>query len=111
MGAGERRARLAPSIGEEFERPTRGDRRIELAQGPGRGVARIGEHGFPASRPLLVQREKTGALEIDLATHLDQLGPAFAAERLRYRVERAKVRRDILAGSAVAARRAERETA
>src|SRR6185437_1711602 len=32
VGFGEGRARLAPGVSEEFERPARGDRRVELAQ-------------------------------------------------------------------------------
>ena len=35
--------RLAPGIGEEAQRPARGDRGIELAQAARRGIARIGE--------------------------------------------------------------------
>ena len=41
---GNRLARLALGIGEQRQRPLRGDARIELAQAAGGGVARVGEH-------------------------------------------------------------------
>ena len=46
LGLRERRADLAPTIGEEFERPLGGDAGIELAQGARRRVARVGEARF-----------------------------------------------------------------
>src|SRR5205814_2045088 len=99
----ERRARLAPGIGEEFERSARGDRRVELAQRAGRGVARIGENRLAGRRPFLVQRKEAGALEIDLAADFNRLGPALARKDFGYGFERADVRGHILARGAVAA--------
>ncbi len=49
LGRAERFADRAPGIGEEAQRPGGGDRRIELAQAAGGGVARIGE-GLAARR-------------------------------------------------------------
>ena len=111
MRARERRTRLAPGISEEFERPTRGYRRVQLAQRAGRGVTRIGENRFSGRRALLVQRKETGALQIHLAAYLDQLGPTLAGKHFRHGVERAQVRGDVFARGAVAARRPQRETA
>ena len=111
VGSGERRARFAPGIGEELERPARGDRRIELAQRAGRGVARIGENRLAGRRALLVQREEPGAFEIDLTADLDHLGPLLARENFRHGVQRAKVRGHILAGGAIAAGCPQHETA
>ena len=50
LGVGRELRRLAPAIGEELQRTRRGDGRIELAQGAGGGIARIGE-GPLAARP------------------------------------------------------------
>jgi len=108
---GERSARLTPGVGEKLERPACGDRRVQLAQGASRGVARIGENRFPGGGALFVQREETGALEIDLAANVDLGGPASTGEHLRHGVERAKVRRDIFAGCAITARCPENEAA
>src|SRR5439155_270693 len=81
MGAGDRAARLAPVIGEEFQWPARGDRRIELAQGAGGDIARVGEDRLAGGRALLVDREKPGAFHIDLAADLEYLGPILAGKR------------------------------
>src|SRR5204862_4867972 len=55
MGTGEGGARLAPGIGEEFERAAGSDRGIELAQRSSGGVARVGEDRLAGGRALLVQ--------------------------------------------------------
>ena len=48
LGRGGQRRNFTPGIGEELQRPARGDRRVELAQRARRGVARIGKRAFPA---------------------------------------------------------------
>ncbi len=73
-----------------------------------RGLAKTGS---PAAARSSFSGEKAGALHIDLAADLDQLGPALAGERLGYRRKRAEVGGDVLAGDAVAAGRALHETA
>ena len=106
-----RPARLAPGIGEEFQRPARGDRRVELAQRAGRDIARVGEDRLAGGRALGVDREKPGPLHVDFAAHLDDVGPARRRRAARHRLQRADVRGDVLAGDAVAARRAEHQPA
>ena len=100
---GERRRHLAPAIGEEAQRPRRGHARIELAQRPGGGVARVGEGLFPRRRLPFVQRLEIGAGHVDLATHLQHLGRTV--KLLRNVGDGAGVRRHVLARLAVAAGR------
>src|SRR5262249_22658631 len=106
--------RLAPGIGEEAQRSARRDIGIELAQGAGGGVARVGE-GLLARRLLArVHLLERLALHVDLAAYVERprdriWHPAF--ELVRDVLHGAQVRRDILAGRAVAARRADRERA
>ena len=59
LGLGRHRAHLAPGIGEEAERPRRGDRRVDLPQRAGRGVARIGEHLLAGLRLLALSARKS----------------------------------------------------
>ena len=73
MGIGHRLARFALGIGEQRQRPLRGDARIELAQAAGGGVARIGEHLL--ARPAACASfsfEEVGLGHEDLAADLDQ---------------------------------------
>src|SRR5437763_16151997 len=71
LGAGEGLGRLAPGIGEEFERPRRRDARVELAQRAGGEIARIGENLLAGGGALRVESEKRLALHIDFAADLD----------------------------------------
>src|SRR5579864_8962004 len=107
VGAGEGPARLAPVIGEEFERPARRDRRVELAQGTGGDIARVGENRLAGRFALRVDREKPGALHVDFAAYLDHLWPIIAGELFRHGLHGADVLGYVLAGDAVAARRAQ----
>src|SRR5216684_1297623 len=111
MGAGEGPARFAPVIGEEFQWPARGNRGIELAQRAGGDIARVGEDRLAGGGALLVDREKPGALHIDFAAHLDHLGPIIAREHLRHGLQRSDILGHVLAGDAIAARRADRQPA
>ena len=57
---GERRAELAPGVGEEAQRPPGGDARVELAQRAGGGVARIGEGRLAGRLLARVERVEIG---------------------------------------------------
>src|SRR5216684_1071052 len=94
MGAGEGPARFAPVIGEEFQWPARGNRGIELAQRAGGDIARVGEDRLAGG----------GAL-------LDHLGPIIAREHLRHGLQGPDILGHVLAGDAIAARRADRQPA
>ena len=52
-----------------------------------------------------------GARHVDLAAHLDDARPVLAVQAQRYRLDRAQIRGHVLAGFAVAARRAAGEDA
>src|SRR6185437_2185353 len=84
MRPGKGVALLAPGIGEEGEGPRGGDRPIELTQAARRGVARIGEDRLAGLLALGIEREEAGALHINLAAHLDHLGPAMTLELFRH---------------------------
>ena len=72
VGIGDRLARFALGIGEQRQRPLRGDARIELTQAAGGGVARIGEHLVARRGLRLVHLEEVGLGHEDLAADLDQ---------------------------------------
>ena len=63
-------AHLAPGISEEAERPRRRDRRVELAQRAGRGVARIDIELLAGFRLLAVEFEERRLGHVDFAAHL-----------------------------------------
>ena len=56
---GQRLADLAPAMGEEAQRPRRGDRRILLPQRAGGGVARVGEDLAARSLPAARSRRRS----------------------------------------------------
>ncbi len=64
-------AHLAPGIGEEAQRPRRGDLRVLLAQRAGRGVARIDVEGLSLLLLKRVELLEVGLAEIDFAAHFD----------------------------------------
>ncbi len=100
---GERLADLSPGVGEERERPARGDARIELAERAGGEVARIGEHLLARLRLAGVKRGEIGKAHVDLATSLEN--PRRAFEPVRDRLHRAHVGGHVLALVTVATRR------
>ena len=106
LGVGRHLAHLAPGIGEKAERPRCGDRRVELAQRAGRGVARIDVELLAGFRLLAVKFEERGFGHVDFAAHLAHRRHAFALEPVRNVLERFDVGGDVLAFGAVAARRA-----
>ncbi len=94
----------ADRIGEERERPPRGDTRIELAQRSRRCVARIDQQldlAVGEARGLVVFLE-AGSRHVDLAAHLDHVR-RVSAQAQRNGLDRAQVRSHVLARFAVAA--------
>ena len=106
MGRGDRRADLAPAIGKEAEWPGGGDRRIQLAQRAGGGVARVGEDLAAGLSLPLVERGEVGAGHVDLAAHLADR--RSAGDPVRDIRQRAQVGGHVLAGVTVAAGGADR---
>ena len=103
------RGRLLPAlqfaqpVGEERQRPLRGDGRIELAHGASRGVARV-DVGLLALGALgVVQALEVVAAHVDLAAHFQHRGRR-ALQPQRDLPDGADVLRDVFAGLAVAAR-------
>ena len=101
MCGGDRRTDLAPGIGKEAQWPGGGDRRVQLAQRAGGGVARVGEYLAAGLSLPLVQRGEVGAGHVDLAAHLADR--RSAGNPVRDVLQRAQVGGDVLAGEAVAA--------
>ena len=102
----------ADAVGEEREPALRGEARIELAQRPGGGVARIHEGLLARFQRALVDRLEVLAHHQHLAAHLEELRAACACSS-RSGIERT-VRRlggHVLARGAVAARGALHEDA
>ena len=105
LGIGRTLAHLAPGIGEEFQRPRRGDRNVLLAQRARRRIARIGEHRVIGFRLLLVQLEKILLEHVDFAAHFAGRRNMAALQRVRNILDGADVGGDVFAGKTVAARR------
>ena len=63
-------AHLPPGISEETKRPRRRDRRVELAQRAGRGVARIDVELLAGFRLFAVEFEERRLGHVDFAAHL-----------------------------------------
>ncbi len=98
-------AHLAPGIGEEFQRPRRGDRDILLAQRARRRIARIGEHRVVGLGLPPVQLEKILLEHVDLAAHFAGRGNVAAFQRVRNVLDGADVGGDVLSFKTVAAGR------
>jgi len=97
----------ADPVCEEGQGAPSRDPRVELPQGAGGGIARIGERRFAGVQPPAVQGLKTGFLHVDFAADLDSGGKGSAASGLRaqrHGGNRLQVERDVLADFAVAAR-------
>ena len=104
-------AHLAPGVSEETERPRRGDRRVELAQRAGGGVARIDIELLAGLRLLAIKFEERGFGHVDFAAHLAHRRNAAAFEPVRNVLKRLHIGGDVLAFGAVATRRAGDERA
>jgi hypothetical protein len=96
---------LADPVDEEIERPRSAHRRIELAQRPRRGVARIDERLLAPRGGLLVQAAESGERHVRLAAHFEQARRRPGVQPQRQRTDRAQVRGDVLPLLAIAARR------
>src|SRR5437016_731722 len=84
--------------------------RFKLPHGAGGRVARIREERLAALGALLVRRVERGGRQVHLAADVEASLQRLA-ERERYGAERAQVRGHVLAGEAVAPRRALHEPA
>ena len=93
---------IAPGIGPEAQGPAAGNARIELAQGTGGGIARIGKGLLPGGRLRLVQGEEGGARHIDLAAHVHGLGHVGASQAAGDVGNGFHIAGDILAHQAIA---------
>ena len=93
-------------IGEEAERPRRRDRRVELTQRTGRGVARIDIELLAGLRLLAIKVEERSLGHVDFAAHFADFRHAPALQPLRHVLQGFHIGSDVLALTAVAARRA-----
>ena len=94
----------ADPVAPDRERPFGGQRRVELADRAGGGVARVGEGRFLGFGAALVERFEGGDRQVDLAADFDQLRRVLDPQR--HRADRAQVLGHVLADPAVAAGRA-----
>jgi hypothetical protein len=101
---------LADAVGEEREPPRGGRLRVELPKPARRGIARVDEGllALPGLRG--IEAQEVLLEHDDLAAHLEVRGGG-RRQGERDRRDRAEVGRHVLAGGAVAARRAHREPA
>ncbi len=106
LAVGERLGHQAPGIGEELQRPLGADLRIDLAQRAGGEVARIGIGALTSFLGGLIEGGEGLQLDIDLAAHLDHVGPARALQAVGDVGDGAQVGGDVLTHPAIAARRA-----
>ena len=91
------------------ERARRGDLRVLLPERTRRAVARVGEWSVARLGQPDVQLLERLHREVDLASDLDHRRGFLRLEASRDRLQGTDVRRDVLAGPAVAARRRHRE--
>ena len=107
----QRLAHLAPAVGEEAQPALCGERRVDLTQAAGSGVARIDECLFAVRLPFPVQRREISEPYVDLAPDLQSLRHVGARQVVRQVAQRAQVLGHVLAGLAVAPGGAEDEPA
>ncbi len=69
MSVRQRSFEEADAVAKDLQRPAGGDRRIELAQAAGGGVAGIGEVGQALLLPRFVEGLKSGQLHVDFAPY------------------------------------------
>ena len=91
----------ADPVAPDRERPFGGERRVELADRAGGGVARVGEGRLAGLGAALVQRFEGGDRQVDLAAHFDQRRRVLDPQRDR--ADRPQVLGHVLADPAVAA--------
>ena len=80
----DRARNLSQRVGEKLQRPRRGDARVELAQAPGCGVARVGEDLFALGREPVVHGGKIRLGHVDFAAHFDHVGKGRPAKARRH---------------------------
>src|SRR5205807_2983922 len=93
---------VARAVDPDRERAVGGDRRVLLAQAAGGGVARVRGELLVRAHQALVQLPEAAERQVDLPPHLDH-GRGLALHPQWDRLDRAQVRRDVLALYAVAA--------
>ena len=103
LGRGDGLARFAPGIGEKLERPLGGHARIELAQGAGGEIARIGVSRLAGGGLARVERGEVGVAHVDFAPRLEDSRRAL--KPLGDRLHHARIGGHVLPFIAVAARR------
>ena len=94
----QRLAHLAPAVGEEAQPALCGERRVELSQAAGGGVARIDECFLAFRLPFPVQRREIGEPYVDFAPDFQPLRHVGARQRVR---QVAQVRRFSVTSSPV----------
>ena len=103
--------RVADGIAPDVERPLRGEPGVQLADGPGGGIARVHERAEPGREPLLVEAREGGEPQVDLAAHLHHGRRIGDAQPQRQRADGPQVGGHVLPHLAVAARGAHGEDA
>jgi len=96
-------------VAEESERAGSGNRRIELTQTSGGGVARIRENGIAGPGASLVHLLEPVEREIDLAANFDPPAGSALAQTERDITHGAKVQRHFLTDHSISAGRAHDE--
>ena len=92
------------AVGEEFQRPAGGDRRIQLTDAASRSIAWIDQRLVAARGGSGVVSFQVVAAHVHLAAHFQQRW-RLATQAQRDLAQRAQVLRNVLAGGAVATRR------
>ena len=107
LGLGAGRTGRVQLVHEGLQAPARGDRGVELAHRPRRGVARVGVGLLAVLLELLVEGREARLGHVHLAAHLELARHAVgdAAETDRHRADGAHVGGDVLALDTVAAGR------
>ncbi len=99
----------ADAVDEELERARGGELRVELAQGSGGRVARIGEDLEALCAALVVQPCELGERHQDLASDFEKRRRGLAEQPQRDGAHRSQVVAHVFARAAIAARRSEHE--
>src|SRR5579872_3850950 len=102
---------ISDGVGPEVEGAARRYFRIQLTQGAGRGIARIGEEGCALLGPPLIETLEAFRAHVDLAARLQSNGDRFGAKAFWYVTDCAEIGGHILAFDAVTASGTNREYA
>ena len=96
-------------VEEDLEPAFPDDARVEALHAARGGVARVRERLLLGRLALRVDRQEAGAGQVHLAARLERVGHVLPPELERDRADRARVRGDVVAAHAVAARHGTRE--